>query len=112
MAIGPSENQVFCTPKLLHRKKLKFNNDKGNSTMKRNSDNQLNKHAIVIGSSIAGLSAARVLTNHFERVTVIERDEPAQSTLFRKGAPQGRHPHVMLKGGELALEQLFPGLRQ
>jgi 2-polyprenyl-6-methoxyphenol hydroxylase-like FAD-dependent oxidoreductase len=69
-------------------------------------------HAIVIGGSIAGLSVARVLTNHFQHVTVIERDAPPQATLFRKGTPQARHPHVLLKGGELALEQLFPGLRQ
>jgi len=65
------------------------------------------RHAIVIGGSIAGLSVARVLTNHFQHVTVIERDEPPQARLFRKGAPQARHPHVLLKGGELALEQLF-----
>jgi glycine/D-amino acid oxidase-like deaminating enzyme len=70
------------------------------------------RHAVVIGASIAGLSVARVLTDHFQHVTVIERDAPPQSTAFRQGAPQARHPHVLLKGGELALEQLFPGLRQ
>jgi 2-polyprenyl-6-methoxyphenol hydroxylase-like FAD-dependent oxidoreductase len=69
-------------------------------------------HAVVIGGSMAGLSVARVLTDYFPRVTVVERDTPPQATLFRTGAPQARHPHVLLKGGELALEQLFPGLRQ
>jgi glycine/D-amino acid oxidase-like deaminating enzyme len=68
-------------------------------------------HAIVIGGSIAGMSVARVLTDHFEHVTIIERDAPPQPTLFRRGTPQARHPHILLKGGELALEQLFPGLR-
>jgi 2-polyprenyl-6-methoxyphenol hydroxylase-like FAD-dependent oxidoreductase len=69
-------------------------------------------HAIVIGGSIAGLSVARVLTEHFQHVTVIERDGPPQPTVFRKGAPQARHPHGLLKGGELALDHLFPDLRQ
>ena len=31
-------------------------------------------HAIVIGGSIAGLVAARVLAAHFDRVTVYDRD--------------------------------------
>ena len=69
-------------------------------------------HAIVIGGSIAGLSVARVLTDHFQHVTVIERDAPPQAAVFRKGAPQARHPHALYKGGELVFEQLFPGLRQ
>jgi 2-polyprenyl-6-methoxyphenol hydroxylase-like FAD-dependent oxidoreductase len=70
------------------------------------------QHAIVIGSSIAGLTAARVLTDHCERVTIIERDAPSTAQEFRKGVPQARHPHVLLKGGEKALESLFPGLTQ
>ncbi len=49
-------------------------------------------HAIVIGGSIAGLTTARVLTDHFERVTVIERDRPTAATEFRKGAPQNASP--------------------
>jgi 2-polyprenyl-6-methoxyphenol hydroxylase-like FAD-dependent oxidoreductase len=70
------------------------------------------RHAVVIGGSVAGLCVARVLADHFARVTVVERDVPPQATLFRVGAPQARHPHVLLKGGELALDQLFPGLHQ
>lgn len=70
------------------------------------------QHAIVIGGSIAGLTAARVLSDHFERVTIIERDVAATAKEFRKGVPQARHPHVLLKGGEKALAGLFPGLTQ
>ena len=70
------------------------------------------QHAVVIGGSIAGLTAARVLTDHCERVTIIERDIAPAANEFRKGVPQARHPHVLLKGGELVLEELFPGLRQ
>ncbi|GAB4448628.1 MAG: hypothetical protein Fur0044_44310 [Anaerolineae bacterium] len=67
-------------------------------------------HAIVIGSSIAGLAAARVLSDHFARVTVIERDRLPVTPDFRRGAPQGRHAHLLLPPGQAILEQLFPGL--
>ena len=41
--------------------------------------------AIVIGGSMAGLLAARVLANHFKSVTIIERDAHAASPEFRRG---------------------------
>ena len=68
------------------------------------------EHAVVIGGSIAGLIAARVLSEHFERVTVIERDPVPTNGEFRKGVPQARHPHALLLRGQMILEQLFPGL--
>lgn len=67
-------------------------------------------HAVVIGSSIAGLAAARVLSDHFDRVTLIERDRLPATPDFRRGAPQGRHAHLLLPPGQAILEQLFPGL--
>lgn len=69
-------------------------------------------HAIVIGGSIAGMLTARVLTNHFARVTVIERDELPDSPAFRKGAPHGRHAHGLLARGQQIMESLFPGLTE
>ena len=67
-------------------------------------------HGLVIGSGIAGLLAARVLLNHFESVTVVERDLlPAQPGL-RPGVAQTVHSHGLLKRGSNILEQLFPGL--
>lgn len=69
-----------------------------------------NKHAIVIGGSIAGLTTARILTDYFEQVTILERDHFPEGVENRKGVPQGRHPHIILKRGEIILEQLFPGL--
>jgi 2-polyprenyl-6-methoxyphenol hydroxylase-like FAD-dependent oxidoreductase len=67
-------------------------------------------HGIVIGSGIAGLLAARVLLNHFESVTLVERDSlPAQPGL-RPGVAQTVHSHGLLKRGSNILEQLFPGL--
>lgn len=66
-------------------------------------------HAVVIGSSMAGMLAARVLARHFARVTVIERDAAPQGFEPRKGVPQGHHAHVLLKAGEEILSELFPG---
>ncbi|MBI1297661.1 2-polyprenyl-6-methoxyphenol hydroxylase-like oxidoreductase [bacterium] len=69
-------------------------------------------HAVVIGGSIAGLLAARVLMNHCAQVTVIERDLLPSSPEFRKGAPQGRHAHGLLARGHQILEAYFPGLTE
>lgn len=76
--------------------------------------NNMNKtasfqHAIVIGGSIAGLSAARILTEFFEQVTIIERDLYPEGVEPRKGTPQSRQPHAILKRGQLNFEELFPG---
>lgn len=68
-------------------------------------------HAVVIGGSIAGLLTARVLADHFARVTVVERDTLPDSPQARKGAPQARHGHILLSRGQQLFEQLFPGLR-
>lgn len=67
-------------------------------------------HAIVIGSSIAGLTAATVLADYFNTVTVIERDATHQGPEFRKGVPQARHAHTLLPRGQAILEELYPGL--
>ncbi len=67
-------------------------------------------HAIVIGGSMAGLLAARVLTDHFDRVTLVERDRFPEGPSPRKGVPQARHLHALLVRGRMILEQLFPGL--
>jgi 2-polyprenyl-6-methoxyphenol hydroxylase-like FAD-dependent oxidoreductase len=67
-------------------------------------------HAIVIGASVAGLLAARVLSNHFERVTVIERDLLDEDAEPRRGVPQGRHTHLLLTRGEQVMSGLFPDL--
>src|SRR5437868_4933131 len=69
-----------------------------------------NRHAVVIGGSMGGLLAARVLADHFDRVTVLERDRLPEGPDARKGTPQARHIHVLLTAGRLALEELFPGL--
>jgi len=65
------------------------------------------RHAIVLGASISGLMAASVLREHFEHVTVLDRDQLPQGE-GRRGIPQGNHAHGLLSSGMLALERLFP----
>lgn len=67
------------------------------------------RHAVVIGGSLAGLLAARVLAEHAERVTVVERDRLPEGPDARSGVPQGRHLHVLIEGGQRALDELLPG---
>lgn len=66
-------------------------------------------HAIIIGGSVAGLTAARTLSEHFERVTLIERDAFPEDIAPRPGVPQSRQPHVLLLRGMNILNGLFPG---
>jgi 2-polyprenyl-6-methoxyphenol hydroxylase-like FAD-dependent oxidoreductase len=65
--------------------------------------------AIVIGGSIAGLLAAQALAPHFANVTILERDPLPGTPAARKGVPQGRHAHVLLQGGQDALDVLLAG---
>lgn len=67
--------------------------------------------ALVIGGSLAGLLAARVLTEHFDRVTIIERDCFPAEPVPRKGVPQSRHVHGLMMRGRMILEDFFPGLQ-
>ncbi|WP_327358077.1 FAD-dependent oxidoreductase [Streptomyces sp. NBC_01304] len=68
------------------------------------------EHAVVLGAGVAGLCAARVLADHFQHVTVIERDPPAAGDHTRKGVPQGTHLHGLALRGAEVFEELFPGL--
>jgi 2-polyprenyl-6-methoxyphenol hydroxylase-like FAD-dependent oxidoreductase len=66
--------------------------------------------AVVIGASMGGLLAARVLADAYEKVTVTDRDSLPPAAASRRGVPQGRHIHVLLPSGAAILEELFPGL--
>jgi hypothetical protein len=65
--------------------------------------------AVVIGASIAGLLAARALSEAFDRTVVVERDLLPDDASDRRGVPQGKHLHGLLAGGLVALNTLFPG---
>jgi 2-polyprenyl-6-methoxyphenol hydroxylase-like FAD-dependent oxidoreductase len=69
----------------------------------------MNNHAIVIGASMAGLLATRVLSDHFKTVTLVERDLLPEVAEQRRGVPQGRHTHGLLASGRQVLDDLFPG---
>lgn len=69
-------------------------------------------HALVIGAGTAGLAAAQVLSEHFKKVTVLEKDPSIGSNNARSGVPQGRHLHVLLKRGHKILRQLFPKIEK
>lgn len=65
--------------------------------------------ALVMGGSMAGLVAARVLADHVDQVTVLERrSEPAPGESI---AAQGRMQHALLEAGAAGLDRLFPGFR-
>lgn len=68
------------------------------------------EHATVIGASIAGLCAARVLSDFYDRVTVYERDDLPAEPANRTAVPQGRHVHLLMARGANELDAQFPGL--
>ena len=65
--------------------------------------------ALVIGGSLAGMCAARVLSDFVDKVTVIERDAYPSAPEFRPGVPQARHVHNLLARGLREFESFFPG---
>lgn len=65
--------------------------------------------AIVLGGSVAGMLAARVLADHAETVVIIERDVVTAGTGGRRGVPQSSQVHALLSGGSRQLERWFPG---
>lgn len=72
--------------------------------------NAAQRHAVVLGGGFAGLLSARVLADHFERVTLVEKDALANGLAPRKTAPQGAHVHGLLTRGRDIFEALFPGI--
>jgi 2-polyprenyl-6-methoxyphenol hydroxylase-like FAD-dependent oxidoreductase len=70
---------------------------------------ELRDRAVVLGASMGGLLAARVLAEFYRTVTVVERDVLPRDPVNRRGVPQGRHPHALLGRGVAILAELFPG---
>ena len=65
--------------------------------------------AVVCGASMAGLLAARVLSDFYGSVTLVERDVLRDEAIQRRGVSQGHHLHAMMTRGSRALSELFPG---
>jgi 2-polyprenyl-6-methoxyphenol hydroxylase-like FAD-dependent oxidoreductase len=70
------------------------------------------RQAVVVGAGMAGLPAARALADFFEHVVVLERDTLPLDASHRAGTPQAWHTHALLRGGQQALDELFPGFEQ
>jgi 2-polyprenyl-6-methoxyphenol hydroxylase-like FAD-dependent oxidoreductase len=68
------------------------------------------RRVLVIGGSLAGLFAARVLADFFDKVTILDRDVFPVTPNHRKGVPQSYHAHALLPTAFPILEQLFPGI--
>lgn len=83
-----------------------------NSTANDRIDTVCPDRAIVMGASMAGLLAARVLSERFGQVLVLERDALPDWPALRKGTPHAGHAHGLLVRGREVLEELFPGFTQ
>jgi 2-polyprenyl-6-methoxyphenol hydroxylase-like FAD-dependent oxidoreductase len=68
------------------------------------------EHVVVAGASVSGLLTARVLSEYFRHVTVVERDELPLEPLNRRGVPQARHVHALTARGSQIMAELFPGI--
>jgi 2-polyprenyl-6-methoxyphenol hydroxylase-like FAD-dependent oxidoreductase len=70
-----------------------------------------NDQAVVLGGSMAGLLAARVLSERYKRVVVIERDALPPVGEHRRGVPHAWHVHGLHPLGLEILNELFPGIQ-
>ena len=68
--------------------------------------------AIVLGASVSGLLTARALSNHFDHVTIVERDLLPEGAETRKGVPQSAHAHGLLASGYIVMDRYFPGMME
>jgi 2-polyprenyl-6-methoxyphenol hydroxylase-like FAD-dependent oxidoreductase len=64
-------------------------------------------HAIVIGGSVSGCPTAKVLSEFFDRVTVVDRDDLPEHAEHHRGVPQSPHLHGLLYGGRLTIDEIF-----
>ncbi len=66
--------------------------------------------AVVVGGSLAGLCAGRVLADFFDRVTIVERDAYPDGVADRAGVPHSRQYHYLMLRGRREFARLFDGL--
>ena len=84
--------------------------DRSSAQFRHEGSSASGRHAVVVGGSIGGMLAARVLSDHFDAVTVIERDRLPDAAENRPGVPHARHLHFFFKRGLMVVEELFPGV--
>lgn len=68
------------------------------------------RRAVVVGASLAGLLAARVLHDHVDEVVLLERHDLPPDLGQRRATPHTQHTHALLARGREIVEQLFPGI--
>ncbi|GAA1563927.1 FAD-binding monooxygenase [Actinomadura kijaniata] len=71
-------------------------------------NSRMGNRAVVLGGSMAGLLAARVLAESYAEVVVVDRDRLLGVRESRRGAPHTVHAHGLHARGHLILEELFP----
>lgn len=67
------------------------------------------KRAVVLGASVAGLFAARVLSGYADEVLLYDPDEIRDEARPRHTVPQGAHSHILLGRGQEIADALLPG---
>jgi 2-polyprenyl-6-methoxyphenol hydroxylase-like FAD-dependent oxidoreductase len=72
----------------------------------------LGQRAVVAGGSIAGLITARVLSEYFDQVVVLDQDKIEYRPVVHKSVPQGHHLHALLQGGLRAVSSLYPSFTE
>jgi 2-polyprenyl-6-methoxyphenol hydroxylase-like FAD-dependent oxidoreductase len=75
-------------------------------------DDQRGERAVVLGGGMAGLLAARVLSERYAEVVIVDRDDLTDVATYRNGVPHGRHAHGLVAKGHEIFEGLLPGLTQ
>ncbi len=68
----------------------------------------IGNRAVVLGASVAGLLAARLLADTYQEVTLVDRDALAETGGPRRTVPQSRHIHGLLARGQQVLEEALP----
>jgi 2-polyprenyl-6-methoxyphenol hydroxylase-like FAD-dependent oxidoreductase len=72
----------------------------------------IGQRAVVAGGSIAGLVIARVLSEYFDQVVVLDQDKIEYRPVVHKSVPQGHHLHALLQGGLRAVSSLYPSFAE
>ncbi|GGP16145.1 FAD-dependent oxidoreductase [Oceanobacillus neutriphilus] len=68
------------------------------------------ERTIIIGGGIGGLLAAKVLSDYYDEVLIVDRDDFPEEPENRSGVPQGFQPHRLTPRGKMIIEHYFPGI--
>jgi 2-polyprenyl-6-methoxyphenol hydroxylase-like FAD-dependent oxidoreductase len=68
------------------------------------------ERAVVLGASIAGLLAGRILADFFDEVILVDKGELDDATAPRRSVPQGNHAHAVLTPTYRVLQRFLPEL--